>query len=57
MLEAIYTLDSKVLRALCATCDKSDCGYKARKIPVKSFASRKKIENLQQNLDCFFALA
>lgn len=28
VLEAMYTLDFKVLRPLCATCDKSDCGYK-----------------------------
>lgn len=38
VLEAIHTLDSKVLRPLCATCDKSDCDYKARKIPVEPFA-------------------
>ena len=25
VLEAIYTLASKILRPLCATCDKSDC--------------------------------
>ena len=38
VLEAIHTLDSKVLRPLCATCDKSDCDYKVRKIPVEPFA-------------------
>lgn len=38
VLEAIHTLDSKVLRPLCAICDKSDCDYKARKIPVEPFA-------------------
>ncbi len=38
VLEAMHTLDSKVLRPLCATCDKSDCDYKAKKIPVEPFA-------------------
>ena len=32
VLEALHTLDSKVLRPLCATCDKSDCDLKVRKI-------------------------
>ena len=38
VLEALYTLDSKILRPLCATCDKSDCDYKTRKVPVEPFA-------------------
>ena len=33
-----HTLDSKVLRPLCATCDKADCDYKVRKIPAEPFA-------------------
>lgn len=38
VLEALYTLVTKILRPLCATCDKTDCTYKARKIPVEPFA-------------------
>lgn len=38
VLEALHTLSSKVVRPLCAACDKTDCEIKARKIPVESFA-------------------
>ena len=38
VLEALYTLNSKILRPLCATCDKTECDYKTRKIPVEPFA-------------------
>ncbi len=38
VLEALHTLNSKVLRPLCATCDKGDCDYKLHKIPVEPFA-------------------
>ncbi len=38
VLEALHTLNSKVLRLLCAVCDKTDCGYKIRRIPAEPFA-------------------
>lgn len=37
VLEALHTLDSKILRPLCATCDKVDCEVKAKRIPVIPF--------------------
>lgn len=54
VLEAIHTLDSKVLRPLCATCDKSDCDYKARKIPVEPFAFTEKNRNMPTEFELFF---
>lgn len=54
MLEAIHTLDSKVLRPLCATCDKSDCDYKARKIPVEPFAFSEKNRKTPTEFELFF---
>lgn len=54
MLEAIHTLDSKVLRPLCATCDKSDCDYKARKIPIEPFAFSEKNRKTPTEFELFF---
>lgn len=54
VLEAIHTLDSKVLRPLCATCDKSDCDYKARKIPVEPFAFTAESRNMPTEFEIFF---
>ena len=54
VLEAIHTLDSKILRPLCATCDKSDCAYKARKIPVEPFAFTEDNRNKPTEFEIFF---
>lgn len=54
VLEAIHTLDSKVLRPLCAACDKSDCGYKARKIPVEPFAFSEETRKMPTEVELFF---
>lgn len=54
VLEAIRTLDFKVLRPLCATCDKSDCDYKARKIPVEPFAFAEAKRNMPTEFEIFF---
>lgn len=54
VLEALHTLDSKVLRPLCATCDKSDCDYKVRKIPVEPFAFSEDGKNMPTEFEVFF---
>lgn len=54
VLEALHTLDSKVLRPLCATCDRLDCDYKVRKIPVEPFAFSKKTKNEPTEFEVFF---
>ncbi len=57
VLEALHTLNLKVLRPLCATCDKSDCDYKARKIPVEPFAFRRESQNEPTEFEVFFRTA
>lgn len=54
VLEALHTLDSKVLRPLCATCDKTDCDYKVRKIPVEPFAFSKQAKDTPTEFELFF---
>ncbi len=54
VLEALHTLDAKVLRPLCATCDKSECEYKARKIPVEPFAFSEKAKKEPTEFEVFF---
>ena len=54
VLEALHTLDSKVLRPLCATCDKADCDYKARKIPVEPFAFSEQVKEEPTEFELFF---
>lgn len=54
VLEALHTLDAKVLRPLCATCDKSECEYKARKIPVEPFAFSEKTKKEPTGFEVFF---
>ncbi len=54
VLEALHTLDAKVLRPLCATCDKSGCGYKARKIPVEPFAFSEETKKEPTEFEVFF---
>lgn len=54
VLEALHTLDSKVLRPLCATCDKADCDYKARKIPVEPFAFSEQAKDEPTEFELFF---
>lgn len=54
VLEALHTLDSKVLRPLCATCDKSDCDMKVQKIPIEPFAFSEKTRNEPTEFEVFF---
>lgn len=54
VLEALHTLNSKVLRPLCATCDKSGCDYKARKIPVEPFAFSEENRKMPTEFELFF---
>ena len=54
VLEALHTLNSKILRPLCATCDKNDCAYKVRKIPVKPFAFSEEGKNNPTEFEVFF---
>lgn len=54
VLEAINTLVSKILRPLCAVCDKKECEFKARKIPVEPFAFSEKCKNEPTKFEIFF---
>lgn len=54
VLEALHTLNSKVLRPLCATCEKTDCEYKARKIPVEPFAFSENTVHEPTEFELFF---
>lgn len=54
VLEALHTLNSKVLRPLCATCDKSDCDYKVRRIPVEPFAFAEESKKEPTEFEVFF---
>jgi len=54
VLEALHTLDAKVLRPLCATSDKSECEYKARKIPVEPFAFSEETKKEPTEFEVFF---
>lgn len=54
VLEALHTLDAKVLRPLCATCDKTECEYKARKIPVEPFAFSEETKKEPTEFEVFF---
>lgn len=55
VLEAVHTLNSKVLRPLCATCEKRDCDYKARKMPVEPFAFSEESRNAPTAFEIFFS--
>lgn len=54
VLETLHTLVSKVLRPLCATCDRSDCELKARKIPIEPFAFSEKTRDEPTEFEVFF---
>ena len=54
VLEAMRTLESKVLRQLYATLDKSEDNYKVRKIPVEPFAFTKENQNMPTEFEIFF---
>ncbi len=57
VLEALHTLDAKVLRPLCATCDKTECEYKARKIPVEPFTFSEEMRKAPTEFEVFFRTA
>lgn len=54
VLEALHTLEAKVLRPVCATCPDNDCGYKGKKIPVKPFLFSDKTKNEPTEFEIFF---
>ncbi|MBD5136894.1 MAG: ATP-binding protein [Lachnospiraceae bacterium] len=54
VLEALHTLEAKVLRPVCATCPGNDCGYKGKKIPVKPFLFSNKTKNEPTEFEIFF---
>lgn len=54
VLESLHTLVAKVLRPLCATCDKEDCSYKAKKIPVTPFLFSEESRNEPTEFEVFF---
>ena len=54
VLEAMRTLESKVLRPLYATLDKGEGDYKVRKIPVEPFAFTKENQNMPTEFEIFF---
>lgn len=54
VLEALHTLEAKVLRPVCATCANTDCGYKGKKIPVKPFLLSDKTKNEPTEFEIFF---
>lgn len=54
VLEALHTLEAKVLRAVCATCNNKECSYKAKRIPVKPFAFSEKTKEEPTEFEVFF---
>ena len=54
VLEALHILDSKILRPLCATCDKKDCDYRVKKIPIEPFAFSKESHESPTEFEVFF---
>ena len=54
ILEALQTLNSKILRPLCATYDSNDCDYRVRKIPVVPFAFSEEGKNSPTEFEVFF---
>lgn len=54
VLEALYTLNCKVVRPLCAACDKEDCAYRSKKVPVVPFAFSESGENNPTEFEVFF---
>ena len=54
VLEALYTLNAKVLRPLCETFDKLEFEYKARKIPVEPFAFSEETKKEPTEFEVFF---
>lgn len=57
VLEALHTLEAKILRPLCATCDKTECEYKAGKIPVEPFAFSEEMRRQPTEFEVFFRTA
>lgn len=54
VLEALHTLEAKVLRPVCAACPEEDCGYKVKKIPVKPFLFSEQTKNEPTEFEIFF---
>lgn len=54
VLEALHTLEAKVLRPVCAACPEENCGYKVRKIPVKPFLFSEKTKIEPTEFELFF---
>lgn len=54
VLEALHTLEAKILRPVCAICPNDECGYKGRKISVKPFLFSDKTKNEPTEFEIFF---
>lgn len=54
VLEALHTLEAKILRPVCAICLNDECGYKGRKISVKPFLFSDKTKNEPTEFEIFF---
>lgn len=54
VLEALHTLIAKVLRPICATCDNTDCSYKAPKLPITPFAFSEESRTTPTEFELFF---
>lgn len=54
VLEALRALDVKILRPLCAVCDKSEYEIKDRKISVESFAFSEETREEPTQFEVFF---
>lgn len=54
VLEAMYILNTKVLRPLCAICDKSDCKYKESKVLVEPFVLSEETKKEPTEFKIFF---
>lgn len=54
VLEALHTLNSKVMKPLCATCDEVNCHYKVRKIHLEPFAFSEQTKEAPTEFELFF---
>ncbi|MCI8448024.1 MAG: AAA family ATPase [Eubacterium sp.] len=54
VLEALHTLESKVLRPICAVCPNDDCSNKGKKMPIKPFLFSETSKNEPTEFEIFF---
>lgn len=54
VLEAMHTLESKVLRPICAICPNDGCNYKGKKMPVMPFIFSDKCKKEPTEFEIYF---